>query len=660
MDEAIALRLMRDLQRDFPNVMTAERAAGVVGALSHESGGFQRLQESQPAGAPFVPGATGGWGYAQWTGQRDGQRRRQFEDWVRANNLDPASYNANYGYLRREFNTPFFGRWMRDSLAGTQTAEEAARDFTGSADSGSGFLRPGIPRHESRIAQGDAARNLWNNRDKNPAWQNLLGYENYVGEPFQYTPPDRSFDHLDGDVKGSGYGNTFTLAGMGLGDFRDDVAGYDTAGNAYGYDGNLLPDPDARVNDAFVQFAKGGGNTGTGLRYDPQTGAYVPNTDGSRTDPYGENRYKDGTIFQAPDGSDWSSPEEWYLRNFEPASTELKLGGKFYREIDSSGIDSFGGFDTSTGLLKEPEGGWTDAREMFLRNYDPDNTIFDLGGKYYREPSANADMHWGMPTPQGGWASPEEKAVRNNEPNSARLQLGGDFYREIDPSGIGAFGFNPTTGLLNAPTGGWNGPQEQYLRNYDPGNAALQRGGQFFRDLPQPNFGMGTPTSTNPFGFSNLNTSAGVESATFGDFGMNPIGSSAPTNLVTPQTSGGTASVNLGGGTVGNLGFGSFGIAPIAGESGMNQDYAAGVTPTPGYTIQPGTAAATFGGGLTSQDAATQFENYQQLQARLARDAATYEAGLNALPSSPQNYQNQIVDPYSGNFGGHLAPPPMW
>jgi len=98
--------------------------------------------------------------------------------------------------------------------------------------------------------------------------------------------------------------------------------------------------------------------------------------------------------------------------------------------------------------------------------------------------------------------------------------------------------------------------------------------------------------------------------------------------------------------------FGDFGMGSM---TGMNQDYAAGVSPTPGYSIQPGTAAATYGGGLTQQDADTQFAEYQALQARLANEAAFYSAQQAALPSSPQNYFSQIVQPYDRNFGGQIA-----
>lgn len=130
----IAMRLQRDLMRDYG--LTAEQAAGFVGNLAHESGGFRTLQEVKP----LIPGSRGGYGYAQWTGPR----RRAFEAWTSQNSLDPASYEANYGFLRHELdNTPeggFLGdlRAARDVGSATKVVEQK-------------FLRPGIPHTESRM-----------------------------------------------------------------------------------------------------------------------------------------------------------------------------------------------------------------------------------------------------------------------------------------------------------------------------------------------------------------------------------------------------------------------------------------------------------------------------------------------------------------------------
>lgn len=75
---------------DFPP-LDLEHAAGCVGNLGFESRGFAALQEE----SPLVAGSAGGFGWAQWTGSR----RRAYLAWCEARRLDPASNEANYGYL---------------------------------------------------------------------------------------------------------------------------------------------------------------------------------------------------------------------------------------------------------------------------------------------------------------------------------------------------------------------------------------------------------------------------------------------------------------------------------------------------------------------------------------------------------------------------------
>ncbi len=113
-DEEIAGRLMNDLMRDLG--ISRAQAAGIVGNLSYESGGFRTLQEHKD----FKPGERGGYGYAQWTGRR----RRQFEAYAAENNLDPASYEANYGFLKHELEGNH-NYVMRD-LRRDDTVEEAS------------------------------------------------------------------------------------------------------------------------------------------------------------------------------------------------------------------------------------------------------------------------------------------------------------------------------------------------------------------------------------------------------------------------------------------------------------------------------------------------------------------------------------------------------
>ena len=132
----IGQRLMADMMRDFN--LTPEQAAGFVGNLDHESGGFTSLQEINPT----VKGSRGGFGYAQWTGPR----RREFEGWAEANGLDPTSYEANYGFLRHELTATPEGRVLGD-LRGARSVDEAARVVS------NGFLRPGIVNMGSRVTR---------------------------------------------------------------------------------------------------------------------------------------------------------------------------------------------------------------------------------------------------------------------------------------------------------------------------------------------------------------------------------------------------------------------------------------------------------------------------------------------------------------------------
>lgn len=131
--QEIGPRIKSDLMRDFG--LSTAQAAGIVGNLAHESGGFGTLQEINP----MIPGSRGGYGYAQWTGPR----RRQFESWAAENKLDPASYDANYGFLKHELANTSEGRVL-DRIGQTNDPTQATRIFSDV------FLRPGIPGMDSR------------------------------------------------------------------------------------------------------------------------------------------------------------------------------------------------------------------------------------------------------------------------------------------------------------------------------------------------------------------------------------------------------------------------------------------------------------------------------------------------------------------------------
>ena len=130
--------LMSDLQEIFG--ISKEQAAGIVGNLDHETGGFKFMQEIEPV----VPGSRGGFGFAQWTGPR----RKQFEAWVKKNGMDIRSYEANLGFLVHELQNTGEGKVLEE-LQNAKTPQEAAEIFS------AGFLRPGVPKMESRVARAN-------------------------------------------------------------------------------------------------------------------------------------------------------------------------------------------------------------------------------------------------------------------------------------------------------------------------------------------------------------------------------------------------------------------------------------------------------------------------------------------------------------------------
>ena len=120
--------LMRDLR------LTAEQAAGLLGNLGHESGGFRFMQEQGRRRG------SGGLGLAQWTGPR----RRAFEQWCAQHGVPTSSDAGNIGYLLFELKGAYAGTVT--SLQRCATVDAATRSFCNS------FERPGIPAMSSRLA----------------------------------------------------------------------------------------------------------------------------------------------------------------------------------------------------------------------------------------------------------------------------------------------------------------------------------------------------------------------------------------------------------------------------------------------------------------------------------------------------------------------------
>ena len=111
-----SFKLIDDLKADYG--MSTEVAAGFVGNLWHETGGFKYMQEIRP----LVKGSKGGLGFAQWTGRR----RDNFESYLKQEGKkDTASYDANYGFLKKELDTTE-GRVLK-KLEGISNIKDATK-----------------------------------------------------------------------------------------------------------------------------------------------------------------------------------------------------------------------------------------------------------------------------------------------------------------------------------------------------------------------------------------------------------------------------------------------------------------------------------------------------------------------------------------------------
>jgi hypothetical protein len=115
--------------------ITRIQACGIFGNLGTETGGFLHLQELKPT----VKGSKGGYGWMQWTGPR----RRKYEAWCKANNMEPSSDDANYTYLVHETLTD--EKHSLIQLRKTTTIEAATETFMAQN------LRPGVPHLDNRI-----------------------------------------------------------------------------------------------------------------------------------------------------------------------------------------------------------------------------------------------------------------------------------------------------------------------------------------------------------------------------------------------------------------------------------------------------------------------------------------------------------------------------
>jgi hypothetical protein len=111
-------------------------AAGIIGNI---------LQESDEFRADTEYGGGIGRGWIQWTGQR----RANFERWVKKNRLNPKSDDANYGYLLYEMTGNDGNHWTPgysyNEFKSIKDPKEATEYFM------RGYERPGIPHFQTRL-----------------------------------------------------------------------------------------------------------------------------------------------------------------------------------------------------------------------------------------------------------------------------------------------------------------------------------------------------------------------------------------------------------------------------------------------------------------------------------------------------------------------------
>lgn len=121
--------------------LTLFQAAGLMGNLGFESGGFAGLQEIKP----IVKGSRGGLGIAQWTGPR----RVAFETWCTKNNLSPLSNEGNYGYLLVELRGVYSDTIK--ALQKTPTLEAAVFSVGQTYERPSGTTPGHLPGYDDRL-----------------------------------------------------------------------------------------------------------------------------------------------------------------------------------------------------------------------------------------------------------------------------------------------------------------------------------------------------------------------------------------------------------------------------------------------------------------------------------------------------------------------------
>jgi hypothetical protein len=137
---------MRKLMKDFD--FSVEDAAAIMGNLGHESNGLMTLQERDPRG-----GGRGGYGWAQWTGER----RRAYEAYCVRNGKDPASDEANYGWLFNELKT------TESKAVGLTKHAVGLKDKVEQFELA--FERAGVKHYDRRLKWAETALDAYNDME---------------------------------------------------------------------------------------------------------------------------------------------------------------------------------------------------------------------------------------------------------------------------------------------------------------------------------------------------------------------------------------------------------------------------------------------------------------------------------------------------------------
>lgn len=133
------------LQTDL--AISQVNAAGILGNLGYESGGFEHLQEI----SPMVVGSRGGLGCAQWTASR----RIAFEKWAAAHQLDTSGDAANYGFLCEELRTTH--AYVLSKLRSETTVERSVFVFGRYYEAPYGTTDTHLPAYAERLAYAKRA-----------------------------------------------------------------------------------------------------------------------------------------------------------------------------------------------------------------------------------------------------------------------------------------------------------------------------------------------------------------------------------------------------------------------------------------------------------------------------------------------------------------------